>query len=472
MNSSYFNNHPQGPGGDQPDAGRMSETSSSGTAVYEKGTASKTSKSYMFRMVRLGTSIALTIAVLVLTLIILISGRHGGGANDLSLVKIDMTNFARFNPPQINLVATKTRRGLFDDIGDKVGDVGDKVGSAVGSVETFASGAASKVESAVGAVATAAEAKADEIIGEIGDALDDLENAVTGLMEKILGTIQDALNKWLKEAANALGDIDIPRTMSLHLTTYCSGNDTLTGSNSTDSNSTSMSCTRLFSSGESSFNATENNGTIFGFQPGAVLAKALGVFYVPEGAQLAIREPVDNGVNTVDRLVHKAGAELSSWTVNLLFIPIVVVYVLATFFGFLLLIILAAATYRCFKDHGSIDAPVFGLCGVLAAACAFFLLLGSIILTVIGLVAYVVGLGAGVVDITVESSSQLKWMSWAAFVIMALLAISLKIQEFMANVKLWIHILIKIFGGKSKKTGAPNHDMEKFSSSAFPQRPY
>lgn len=377
-----------------------------------------------------------------------------------------MSNFARFNPPQINLVdtndATKTRRGIFDDIGDKVGD-------AVDSVETFASGAASKVESAAGAVATAAEAKADEIIGEIGDALDDLENAVTGLMEKILGTIQDALNKWLKEAANALGDIDIPRTMSLHLTTYCSGNDTLTGSNSTDSNSTStsVSCTRLFSSGESSFNETENNGTIFGFQPGAVLAKALGVFYVPEGAQLAIREPVDNGVNTVDRLVHKAGAELSSWTVNLLFIPIVVVYVMATVFGFLLLIILLGATYLCYKDHEKVDAKIFGLCGVFAAGSAFFLLLGSIILTVIGLVAYVVGLGAGVIDITVESSSQLKWMSWAAFIIMALLAISLKVQEFVANVKSWFEILTMIFTGKSKET---SKDPEKHSGN--PQHPH
>lgn len=421
----------------------------------------------MFRMIRLGTSVVLTIAVLVLTLIILISGRHGGGGNDLSLVKIDMTNFARFNPPQINLVdtneATKTRRGLIDDIGDKVGD-------AVDSVETFASGAASKVESAAVAVATAAEAKADEIIGEIGDALDDLENAVTGLMEKILGTIQDALNKWLKEAASALEDIDIPRTMSLHLTTYCSGggNDTLTGSNSTGSNSTSMSCTRLFSSGDSSFNETVNNGTIFGFQPGAVLAKALGVFYVPEGAQLAIREPVDNGVNTVDRLVHKAGAELSSWTVNLLFIPIVAVYVMATVFGFLLLIILSAATFRCFKDRGRINPKIFGLCGVMAAGAAFFLLLGSVILTVIGLVAYVVGLGAGVVDITVESSSQLKWMSWAAFIIMALMAISLKVEEFVGNLKDWVQILKDIFGG-GKKTRTPA-DMEK--SSGFQQRPY
>lgn len=380
-----------------------------------------------------------------------------------------MSNFARFNPPQITLVdnteATKIRRG----VGDFFSDVADKAGDAADSVESFASGAASKVESAAGAVATAAEAKADEIIGEIGDKLDDLENAVMGLMEKVLGTIQDALNKWLQEAASALEDIDIPRTMSLHLTTYCSGgNATLTGTNSTNSNSTSMSCTKLFSSGESTFNETANNGTIFGFQPGAVLAKALGVFYVPEGAQLAIRDPVDNGVNTVDRLVHKAGAELSSWTVNLLFIPIVVMYALAAFFTCLLLLILLAVTFASFKDHESVESKIFGLCGAIAAAAAFFLLLGSVILTVIGLVAYVVGLGVGVVDITVESSSRLKWISWAAFIIMALLAISLKIEEFVGDCKAYFKILTRLFGGR-KTRGV---DTEKSSGTVQQRYPY
>lgn len=456
-----------------PYDGRPSQASygSSPEEPKKRAGSSTKSSSTIRKMIRLGVSLALTITVLVLTLIILVAGRHGDGSSDLSLIRIDMSNFARFNPPQITLVdntdATKTRRGL----GSFVSDVADKAGDAADSVESFASGAASKVESAAGAVATAAEAKADEIIGEIGDKLDDLENAVMGLMEKVLGTIQDALNKWLQEAASALDDLDIPRTMSLHLTTYCSsGNATLTNSTS-DSNSTaatsgSMSCTRLFSSGESSFNETANNGTIFGFQPGAVLAKALGVFYVPEGAQLAIREPVDNGVNTVDRLVHKAGSELSSWTVNLLFIPIVAMYALAAFFTCLLLLVLIAAAIVVFKSPEGLQPFVFGLCGAVAAAAAFFLLLGSVILTVIGLVAYVVDLGVGVVDITVESSSKLKWMSWAAFIIMALLAISLKVEEVLLQIQNWFKFLKLVF--RKGKTNEPSGE----NSSGWPKHRY
>ncbi|KAJ0119587.1 hypothetical protein J7T55_013790 [Diaporthe amygdali] len=412
------------------------------------------SKRFIWRMFRLGATLALAITVLVLTLIILLAGRHGDGSSDLSLVTINMTDFARFNPPVITLVdnnteATKTKRG----IGSFFSDAADKAGDAADSIETFASGAASAVESAAGAVATAASEEADKIIGEIGDKLEDIENAVVGLMEKVLSSIQDALNKWLQEAASALDDIDIPRTMSLHLTTYCSGNATSSSSNSTsDSNSTttSTSCTRLFSTADTSFNSTANNGTIFGFQPGAVLAKALGVFFVPEGAQTAIREPVDSAVNTVDRLVHQAGEELSTWTVNLLFIPIVVMYALAAFFTCLLLLILLAATALSFRSDEGLPPKVYSLCGTIAAAAAFFLLLGSVILTVIAMVAYVVGLAVGVVDITVSSSSQLKWMSWAAFAIMAFVAISLKVEEFVAECVFWWNFLGKLFGKKGK----------------------
>lgn len=368
-----------------------------------------------------------------------------------------MTDFARFNPPVITLVktdeATKTRRGL----GSFVSDLGSKASDAADTVETFASGAASKVESAVGAVATAAEAQADKIIDEIGDKLEDIEDAVMGLMEKILDTIQDALNKWLQEAASALDDIDIPRMMSLHLTAYCSSNDTTNGTNST-TESDSLSCTRLFRSGETSFNETSNNGTIFGFQPGAVLANALGVFFVPEGAQQAIRKPVDSAVNTVDRLVHEAGSELSAWTVNLLFIPIVAIYALATFFTGLLLFILLALAFVTFRNRRTDNdvkllGKLAGLCAAIAAAAAFFLLLGSVVLTVIALVAYVVDLAVGVIDITVSSSSKLKWMSWAAFIIMAVLAIAFKVQAFMTECREWLDLLRSLSRrGRSEST--------------------
>ncbi|KAL1881210.1 hypothetical protein Daus18300_001061 [Diaporthe australafricana] len=440
--------------------GHESQRSSAEASYSEKRAHherdSKKSKRFIWRMFRLGATLALTIAVLVLTLIILVAGRHGDGSSDLSLITIDMSNFARFNPPTITLVntteATKTRRGL----GSFVSDVGDAAGDAADSIETFASGAASAVESAAGAVATAASAEADKIIGEIGDKLDDIENAVIGLMDKVLDTIQDQLNKWLQEAAGSLDDLDIPRTMSLHLTTYCSADSTTSSSNSTgNSTSTTSTCTRLFSSGDSSFNSTANNGTIFGFQPGAVLAKALGVFYVPEGAQLSIREPVDSAVNTVDRLVHEAGSDLSAWTVNLLFIPIVVMYALAAFFTCVLLLFLIAAVVLSVRSDDGVDPKVYGLCGAVAACAAFFLLLGSVILTVIALVAYVVGLAVGVVDITVSSGAQLKWMSWAAFIIMTLVAISLKVEEFVAECKFWWNF-VKGLTGRGRKSKAPN----------------
>ncbi|KAI3394435.1 hypothetical protein diail_2685 [Diaporthe ilicicola] len=437
-----------------PRDGWQSEGSTHNEAYSEKPRDSNKSKRFIWRMCRLALTLALTIAALVLTLIVLVAGRHGNGSSDLSLITIDMSNFARFNPPTITLVdnttqATKTKR----DLGSFVSDVGSKASDAANSIETFAGGAASAVESAAGAVATAASAEADKIIGEIGDKLEDIENAVVGLMDKVLDTIQDQLNKWLQEAASSLDDLDIPRTMSLHLTTYCSANATGTNSNSTSgSNSTTTTtCTRLFSSGDdSSFNATANNGTIFGFQPGAVLARALGVFYVPEGAQQSIREPVDSAVNTVDRLVHEAGSELSAWTVNLLFIPIVVMYALAAFFTCVLLLVLLAATAFSVRSDEGLPPKVYGLCGTVAACAAFFLLLGSVILTVVGVVAYFVGLAVGVVDITVSSGAQLKWMSWAAFIIMAAVAISLKVEEFVAECVFWWNFLGKLFGKKGK----------------------
>lgn len=48
----------------------------------------ETSKRYIWRLFRLGASIALTIAALVLTLIILVVGRHGNGGSDLSLITV------------------------------------------------------------------------------------------------------------------------------------------------------------------------------------------------------------------------------------------------------------------------------------------------------------------------------------------------------------------------------------------------
>lgn len=211
----------------------------------------------------------------------------------------------------------------------------------------------------------------------------------------------------------------------------------------------------LRSGGAGSYNATTNNGTIFGFQPGEVLAKALGVFFVPTGAQQDIREPVDSAANTVERLIQEAGNDLSSWSINLLFIPIVAVFaVAAAMTCFLLLILLAVIVYSL-RSRESLPPKVYSLCGTIAGLAAFFLLLGSIILTVIGLVTYVVGLGVGVVGISVSSGSRLKWLSWAAFIIMAVVTGSLKVEEFVADCIFWWRFIGKLLG--MRKTREASH---------------
>ncbi|ROW06917.1 hypothetical protein VMCG_04139 [Cytospora schulzeri] len=421
------------------------------------------SKRRLWRLFRLGIALILTITGLVLNLVILVDA---GG--DLSLLTIDMSNFAQWDPPTITLVhnstdPSKTRRGL----GSWASDVASAAGSAEDSVESAVSGAADAAESAAGsavtavgsavsAAETAAVAEADKIIDDIGDGLEELENAVTGLMDKVLDTIQDKLNEWLQDVASSLDDLTIPKKLSVHMTTYCVSNssDSSNSSNSTSNETTTSapSCNGLFSlGGDDSFNSTTNNGTVFGFQPGSVLSKALGVFFVPESAREDIREPVDSAANEVEKLVHEAGNDISSWTRNILFGPIVAVFIIACVFTGILLLMLLAAGVFSLRTGESLPPMVYSLCGTLGALAAFFLLLGSVIVTVIGLVAWVVGKALDVVDISVSSSSELKWLSWAACVIMVVVAGCLKVEEFVADCLVWWRFLRSILRARKNK---------------------
>lgn len=56
-----------------------------------------TSKRSVWRLIRLGLSLALTIAALVLTLMILVIGRHGDGSSDLSLITVSITHLYWFH---------------------------------------------------------------------------------------------------------------------------------------------------------------------------------------------------------------------------------------------------------------------------------------------------------------------------------------------------------------------------------------
>lgn len=112
--------------------------------------------------------------------------------------------------------------------------------------------------------------------------------------------------------------------------------------------------------------------------------------------------------------------------------------------------LLAASVYSL-RTGETLPSKVYSLCGAVAALAAFFLLLGSVILTVIGLVAWVVGMALNVVDISVSSSSQLKWISWAACIVMVVVACFLKVEEFMADCVFWWRFLRSIVRARKNK---------------------
>lgn len=184
-----------------------------------------------------------------------------------------------------------------------------------------------------------------------------------------------------------------------------------------------------------------------------MIAKALGVFFVPTGAQEDIREPVDRAANTVDKMIQGAKNDLSAWSIDLLFIPIVVVFVLAAVFLCLLLLMLIAAAGFSVRSGEGLPSRIYSVCGTISAVATFFLLLGSVILTVIGLIAYIVGLGGDVVGVTVTSGSKLKWMSWAAFFVMLAVTGTLKVEEFVADCVFWWRFLGKLLRIRKTKGG-------------------
>lgn len=179
---------------------------------------------------------------------------------------------------------------------------------------------------------------------------------------------------------------------------------------------------------------------------------------MPTGAQQDIREPVDSAANAVERLIQEAGNDLSSWSVDLLFIPIVALFAVAAALACVLLLVLAAVIVHSLRSRGrdaeGLPPKVYSLCGSIAGLAAFFLLLGSIVLTVVGLVTYVVGLGVGVVGIEVSSGSRLKWLSWAAFIIMAVVTGSLKLEEFVADCIFWWRFIGKLLGRRKSRDAA------------------
>lgn len=73
---------------------RSEEWQSEGERYAEKDghaqESTKHSKRLVWRIFRLGAALTLTLAAFILTLIILVVGRHGSGSSDLSLITVSI----------------------------------------------------------------------------------------------------------------------------------------------------------------------------------------------------------------------------------------------------------------------------------------------------------------------------------------------------------------------------------------------
>lgn len=87
-----------------PEPGRPSDGwQSEGERYAEKDAqaqdGSKLSKRFVWRIFRLGAALTLTLAAFILTLIILVVGRHGSGSSDLSLITVSSFRFQTYTDP-------------------------------------------------------------------------------------------------------------------------------------------------------------------------------------------------------------------------------------------------------------------------------------------------------------------------------------------------------------------------------------
>lgn len=180
-----------------------------------------------------------------------------------------MGNFAKFNPPRINITGKALPQrgeafklidvrapvdfgGLVDGVGEGVGDAVDKVGDATDEFRDKGEQAADDIGQKAGSLAKDIEQKAGSLVDEIGDKVEDLEQIVKKVFEKVLGEIEDELNKWLKAVARDLARLDIAQRYSLHVTTHCKVPRVLPSEKGEALNSTTgpAECTPFFGGGE------------------------------------------------------------------------------------------------------------------------------------------------------------------------------------------------------------------------------
>lgn len=132
------------------------------------------------------------------------------------------------------------------DLGETLNNVGNAAGDALEDGKGAVDDATGKAQDITDGVID----KADDLVNEVGDKISDVRAVIEQFIVKVLETIQDELNEWIRNFADDLGNLDIAQRYSLHVTTFCQVPRSNFTSNSTaPSNSTGgeTTCTHLFS---------------------------------------------------------------------------------------------------------------------------------------------------------------------------------------------------------------------------------
>ncbi|KAK8075926.1 hypothetical protein PG994_003198 [Apiospora phragmitis] len=378
------------------------------------------------------TAIALLLPILavsIMTTIALAAGRGNAEMpRTLSVISIDMGDFAEFNWTKISFVDKPITRQLVRrlDLSQVQNKVGDGMNKVSGNVGNIVNGAEDKVKN----VTTQITDKAKDLVDEVGDNLGDIKQIVEKLIMKVLAKIEDQLNEWGLRVVRKLNELGISQRYSLHVTKWCKVPRAVDYSNNTKKFSTApQNCSSLFGEGvNTTFDPVANGGKIFSFSPGDLIANVTGIFLIPKDVQQKIREPIDKGANAVQKEIVGASNSLKRGVMLFTFGPTLVVFAVACGCSWLLLlglvgeIVYGFTLGRKYPDGKRTMAEnVKGLDWffVLVPAVAMYaLLIRSVIVSAVSLLTGLVNIMTQAVHIRIGGGFGLVGTSWASFVLM------------------------------------------------------
>ncbi|KAK8109297.1 hypothetical protein PG984_015098 [Apiospora sp. TS-2023a] len=351
------------------------------------------------------------------------AGRGAELPGTLSVISIDMGDFAEFNWTKISFVDKPATRQLVRRLDFSVPGVTDAT-----------KGVADQVTKGVGSVVDGA-----------GDNLGDVKDIVEKLIMKVLAKIEGQVNEWGLRVVRKLNELGISQRYSLHVTKWCKVPRAVDYSNNTTRFSTGeRNCTSLFDDGTTrDFDPVANGGKIFGFSPGDLIANVTGIFLVPKDVQQKIREPIDKGANAAQKEITGATNSLRRGVMLFTFGPTMIVFAVACGCSWLLLIGLlgdvvygfAVAKKKNYPEgqrsliHNVKPAKTYFL--VVAGVLMYALLIGSVIVSAVSLLTGVVNIMTQAIHIRIGGGSGLVLMSWVSFalVLFARLVLSEQVKD-------------------------------------------